>query len=67
MRSREIDAKKIIVATESINDIRALLAIIFLKASNAKFVSIDNLSRIPFYKNIKVTSWDTNEDLSKYG
>ncbi len=67
IKSREIDAKRIIVATEDIKDVRALLATIFLKASNAKFVTICNLSKIPFHKNIEVTGWDKNEDLSQYG
>jgi hypothetical protein len=67
IKSREIDSQRILVATEKIKDVRALLATIFLKASNAKFVTICNLSKIPFHKNIEVTGWDKNEDLSQYG
>jgi hypothetical protein len=67
IKGREIDAKRIIVATEYIMDVRALLATIFLKASNARFVTIHNLSRIPFHKNNEVTAWDKNDDLSQYG
>ncbi len=67
IKSREIDSQRILVATENIKDVRALIATIFLKASNAKFVTICNLSKIPFHKNIEVTGWDKNEDLSQYG
>jgi hypothetical protein len=67
IKSREIDATRIIVATEDIKDVRALLATTFLKASNAKFVTVCNLSKIPFHKNIEVIGWDKNEDLSQYG
>jgi hypothetical protein len=67
IKSREIDAERILVATEHIQDVRALLATIFLRASNARFLSIHNRSRIPFCKNIRITAWDKNEDLSRYG
>ena len=44
IKSREIDSKKILVATEYIKDVRALLATIFLKASNALVLSSMNLN-----------------------
>ena len=67
IKGREIDAKKIIIATEDIEEIRALIALIFHKAKNAKFVAIQNVPLFIFLNKKVKTRWNKSEDLEQYG
>ena len=67
IKGREIDAEKIIFATEDIGELKSLIALIFHKAQNAKFVAIQNAPLFIFLNKKVKTSWDKNEDLEQYG
>ena len=66
IKGRGIDDKKIIVATEDIEEVKALIAIIIRKAINAKLVTVHYSSVIPILSKELITDWDRNEYLSKY-
>ena len=66
IKGHTADAKRVIIANEFMPDIRALLATLFVKASNAKFVTISDTSIIPFCKSDEVSLWDKTEDLAQY-
>jgi hypothetical protein len=55
--------KKIEIGTLDFKEKDALISTIFNKATNAKFITLENTSWIPFVKRLKTLQWNQNESL----
>lgn len=58
LKAREYGDKRIDLCTRYLENIKELIDTIFLRATNAKFVIVENIAWIPFTKNVQLIPWD---------
>jgi hypothetical protein len=61
LRSLKTGEKRHLIETESFSEIMAVVATIFQRANNARFVTLYHTSIIPFHRDIKSDKWEFNE------
>lgn len=57
-------SKQIEIADNNIKGLDELIDVIFEKATNARFVIIENVSSIPFVRKTRVSQWDRRGDFA---
>jgi hypothetical protein len=61
LKAREYGDKRIDVCTQYLENVKDLIDTVFLRATNAKFVIVENVAWIPFTKQIQLVTWERRD------
>lgn len=63
LKTFDCSDSKIMLCTNNLSNIEGLVETVFCKATQAKFITIENTACVPFTKQIEIVPWHKNDSL----